>query len=497
MFSVFLSAALTLTGCTDTSVGRHNAAPDASITSHADGDEVYEGYTVTLRGSASDADNLNTDLIATWFVGGEEACSGAPTSDGITECDVEIGIDDSEVMLEVRDIEGAADSESISLTLVHTDTPEVTISTPTADGVYYSDLLVEFTGVVTDTEDLSDDLTVWWESSLGDDMSEIDVTPNTDGAITGFGYLSEGEHAIELFAEDLAGKLGSDSVILAVGPPNSSPLCEITAPTDSTTDISGTEVRFEGTVSDVDVPADWLMVAWSSDKDGHIGDSTPTSDGIARLAWSDLSVETHLVTMTVTDEVGATYTDSIYYTVEGDNDGDGFYSSEDCNDNDPAIYPFAGDVSGDGIDSDCDGIDCAAGSYGTVYFAVCDAFPNGGGHFADGVTYCTDHGYDGMAEIHSSGENIFVAELEPTSAPSLGATDISNEGTWVWNSGATWSFTYWQSNEPNNAGGNENCLHMRGSGTDSATRYTWNDAMCDPTTEVPTAGITSLACEVR
>ena len=239
------------------------------------------------------------------------------------------------------------------------------------------------------------------------------------------------------------------------------------------------------------------MVAWSSDKDGHIGDSTPTSDGIARLAWSDLSVETHLVTMTVTDEVGATYTDSIYYTVEGDNDGDGFYSSEDCNDNDSSIYPLAGDVSGDGVDSDCDGIDCTAGSYGTVYFAVCNAFPNGGGHYADGVTYCTDHGYDGMAEIHSSGENIFVAELEPTFAPSLGATDITTEGTWVWNSGAAWSFTYWQTDEPNNAGGNEHCLHMRGSETNTATRYTWNDAMCDPSVEFPTAGVTSLACEIR
>ena len=73
MFSLLLTAALTLLGCNDQSVGRHNAAPDASITSHADGDEVYEGYTVTLRGSASDADNSNTDLVATWFVGCEEA----------------------------------------------------------------------------------------------------------------------------------------------------------------------------------------------------------------------------------------------------------------------------------------------------------------------------------------------------------------------------------------------------------------------------------------
>jgi len=497
MFSIFVSLVLTLTGCTDTSVGRHNAAPDASITSHADGDEVYEGYNVTLRGSASDADNINTDLIATWFVGGEEACTGTPEADGTTVCEVTIEVGDEDVLIEVKDIEGAAGSASVTLAIINTSTPVVEIISPVVDGVFYSDHLVEFAGIVADEEDEVGDLTVWWESSIGDDLSEIDTSPNADGEITGFGYLSEGEHAVELFAEDLAGKRGSDSVILDVGPPNSGPVCEITSPEDSTTEPVGTEVRFEGTAFDVDVPSDWLMVAWASDKDGHIGDSTPTSDGEARLAWSDLSVNTHLVTMTVTDEVGATCTDSIYYTVEGDSDGDGFLSSEDCNDEDSSIYPFAGDESGDGVDSDCDGIDCAAGSYGGVYFAVCDAFPNGGGHYADGVTYCTDHGYDGMAEIHSPGENIYVAELEPTAAPSLGATDISNEGTWVWNSGAVWSFTYWQSGEPNNAGGNENCLHMRGSGADSATRYTWNDAMCDPSVEFPTAGVTSLACEIR
>jgi hypothetical protein len=46
-----------------------------------------------------------------------------------------------------------------------------------------------------------------------------------DGDLTGLGYLSEGEHTIELYAEDLTGKVGSDSVIVYVGsaiPPQSS-----------------------------------------------------------------------------------------------------------------------------------------------------------------------------------------------------------------------------------------------------------------------------------
>lgn len=40
-----------------------------------------------------------------------------------------------------------------------------------------------------------------------------------------------------------------------------------------------------------------------------------------------------------------------------DNDGDHFCLPEDCDDNDPSIYPGAPEIPGDGIDQNCDGMD--------------------------------------------------------------------------------------------------------------------------------------------
>lgn len=40
-----------------------------------------------------------------------------------------------------------------------------------------------------------------------------------------------------------------------------------------------------------------------------------------------------------------------------DADGDGWLSDEDCDDDDPEVYPDAPETAGDGVDSNCDGED--------------------------------------------------------------------------------------------------------------------------------------------
>ena len=54
---------------------------------------------------------------------------------------------------------------------------------------------------------------------------------------------------------------------------------------------------------------------WSSDVDGALGESAPGSDGFVTISSSALSIATHTISMTVSDEVGAVCVDDIVFIV--------------------------------------------------------------------------------------------------------------------------------------------------------------------------------------
>ena len=107
-----------------------------------------------------------------------------------------------------------------------TEGPEARIIKPEGSGVYYSDQLT-FEAQISDEEDGAE--VVVGEQSDGV-LGDVDTTPELDGSLLGHGYLTEGEHAIELSGEDTTGKTDRASVIIEVGPPNSAPLCDIIEP---------------------------------------------------------------------------------------------------------------------------------------------------------------------------------------------------------------------------------------------------------------------------
>ena len=87
--------------------------------------------------------------------------------------------------------------------------------------MYYSDQLITFEGLLSDAEDDAELLTAFWESNLDGELVDVDTEVDSNGAVVGYGYLSEGEHAIELHVEDTTGKTARETTIIEVGPPNS------------------------------------------------------------------------------------------------------------------------------------------------------------------------------------------------------------------------------------------------------------------------------------
>ena len=170
-----------------------------------------------------------------------------------------------------------------------------------------------------------------------------------------------------------------------------------------------------------------------------------------------------------------------------DSDCDGVtVSAGDCDDNDASIYPFAGDTYGDGIDSDCDNLDCEGLDAGSVYYIIC---PQSVSSQSMGESICQNNGYDGLASMHDQSELSAFNSL-PTSSYRQAASnlrgsghvvwislnDIQSEGSFVWGTGVSLSYSNWYSSEPNNSGG-EDCVEHYFS-----TRPTygtgWNDLTC-------------------
>lgn len=311
-----VSVLLSLVACrSDEGIKKFNSTPQANITSHSDNDDVLEGYPVTFWGSGSDSNHSAEELSATWYSGSTVICELAPlASDGTTTCEYDITIDDSEIILVVKDLENATGEASVALEVTPTAAPTAQIISPLANGVFYADQKITFEGLVADEEDSAEELTVVWNSDIDGDL-EVANAPTNTGEVDGAAYLSEGEHYIRIQVDDTTGKTGTDNVTIKVGPANSAPSCEITDPVSDSAGQQGDMVTFMGSAADVDVPADWLEVQWSSDKDGDIGMSSPTSTGEIVFNTDILSVDTHTITMTVTDEVGATCSDLIVYTV--------------------------------------------------------------------------------------------------------------------------------------------------------------------------------------
>ena len=77
-----------------------------------------------------------------------------------------------------------------------------------------------------------------------------------------------------------------------------------------------------------------------------------------------------------------------------------------------------------------------------------------------------------LATVQSAAQNALLLTAAAGNVVWIGGTDAASEGAWVWSpSNTPLSYTKWNSGEPNNANGGEDCLMVNNVGQ-------WNDDWC-------------------
>ncbi|XP_045156977.1 perlucin-like protein [Mercenaria mercenaria] len=110
------------------------------------------------------------------------------------------------------------------------------------------------------------------------------------------------------------------------------------------------------------------------------------------------------------------------------------------------------------------------------YKGSCYLFVAAKNTFSRAESHCLSLGSH-LIHIENDLENEFIRSQLTTLKEKeywIGLTDAGTEGIFKWvDDNSTASFTDWYRGNPNNGGGNENCVHFR-----DTYNYTWNDQEC-------------------
>lgn len=308
---------LVLSGCdsSEESIKYYNSTPTATITSHSSDDELLEGVEYTFVGMVSDANHNTSELSVVWSTDVRELCPATqPDVEGTTSCRATLEAGETKLKLQVSDPDGDAALASIDISVQETEAPTITLLSPTSSAQYYADQLIEFSAIIADAEDEAADLQYQWESSQ-DGILSISAPPDTDGSISSFTSLSEGQHAITLRVEDTTGKTTSQDIAIQVGGTNTEPSCTILEPTSGQGFTFNQNITFSGTAVDEDINNSLLNISWESDVDGVINTTAPNTDGEVAFVFDELSMGNHTITLKVTDEVGGLCSDTVLLSI--------------------------------------------------------------------------------------------------------------------------------------------------------------------------------------
>ncbi len=191
--------------------------------------------------------------------------------------------------------------------------PVATITFPVDGDERQAGEAVDLHGVVSDSDHDQLDLLARWTAN-GEEIC-AEQAPSAQGDSSCEASLEAGAVTLTLEVRDPKGAVGVDSVDITVLAANNDPSCAITAPESGSTGEEGESITFEATASDPDVDPTQLSATWTSDQDGELATSTPSAQGTITFTTSGLNVASHVVTLEVQDEQGASCTDQVTYVV--------------------------------------------------------------------------------------------------------------------------------------------------------------------------------------
>lgn len=181
--------------------------------------------------------------------------------------------------------------------------PTVRITKPSPGDRFVAGKDIAFSCDASDTN--GDTLTYTWKSDLDGKFGESKSVTTSN--------LRIGDHRITVTVSD-----GTDNasahISITVWSGNHPPSVTIVSPSEGSVFAAGDPISFSSSAKDPEGAS--LSYSWKSSRDGEIGSS-------AGFTKSDLSVGSHTVTVTVTDEEGESGSARVNITIIRDSDRDG------------------------------------------------------------------------------------------------------------------------------------------------------------------------------
>ena len=276
----------------------NNQPPVATITQPTMMTTVFQGAAVSFAGTGVDPeDGALSGTALSWSSSRDGALgTGSPLSVST------LTAGDHTITLVVRDSGGnTGTATALVRVLPQNQAPVVAITAPMSGTTLSSGSMVTFTGTATDAEDgpLSGSSVRWSSSRDGAIGTGLTLTTSS---------LSVGTHTISFTATDSGGRsaTASTTLVVTMSTMNVPPLARLTGPGAGQ---AGDTLTFDGSTS---TDADGSIVSWRFD----FGDgSMPVSSAMTTAAHSFATAGTFTVTLTVTDDRGATATATLQVVI--------------------------------------------------------------------------------------------------------------------------------------------------------------------------------------